>query len=91
MRWLVNENVSATFIRALRERGHDVLSVKELLRGTGDAYILALAQSEERKTYFANLRHCRFNTIAKSWSVAPRSRMPSAATERGSACCESRS
>ncbi len=26
MRWLVNENVSATLIRALRERGHDVLS-----------------------------------------------------------------
>jgi len=30
-RWLVNENVSGTVIRELRERGHDVLSVKESL------------------------------------------------------------
>ncbi len=47
MRWLVNENVSATVIRALRERGHDILSVKESLRGTGDPHILALAHDDK--------------------------------------------
>lgn len=48
MRLIVNENVSATVIRTLRERGHDVLSVKESLRGIGDAEILARAQADER-------------------------------------------
>ena len=48
MRWIVNENVSATVIRTLRDRGHDVLSVKESLRGTGDPHILAQAQANER-------------------------------------------
>ena len=48
MRLIVNENVSGTVIRTLRERGHDVLSVKESLRGSGDAQILARAQAEER-------------------------------------------
>ena len=41
MRWIANENVSGTVIRTLRDRGHDVLSVKESLRGTGDPHILA--------------------------------------------------
>jgi hypothetical protein len=40
MRWIANENVSGTVIRTLRDRGHDVLSVKESLRGTGDPHIL---------------------------------------------------
>jgi hypothetical protein len=48
MRWMVNENVSGTVIRTLRDRGHDVLSVKESLRGTGDPDILAQAQADER-------------------------------------------
>jgi predicted nuclease of predicted toxin-antitoxin system len=48
MRWLVNENVSGTVIRTLRDRGHDVLAVKESLRGSGDPHILALAQAEQR-------------------------------------------
>ena len=47
MRWIVNENVSGTVIRALRERGHDVLSVKESLRGSADAEILARAQADQ--------------------------------------------
>ena len=33
MRWIVNENVSASLIRALRDAGHDVLSVKESCAG----------------------------------------------------------
>ncbi|MBI3410537.1 MAG: DUF5615 family PIN-like protein [Planctomycetes bacterium] len=48
MRILANENISATVIRTLRERGHDVLSVKESLRGEKDAAILAQAQAENR-------------------------------------------
>jgi predicted nuclease of predicted toxin-antitoxin system len=48
MRWIANENVSGTVIRTLRERGHDVLSVKESLRGAGDPHILERAQSNER-------------------------------------------
>jgi predicted nuclease of predicted toxin-antitoxin system len=47
-RWIVNENVSRTVIRTLRERGHDVLSIKESLRGASDTDILARAQAEER-------------------------------------------
>lgn len=35
-------------IRALRDRGHDVLSVKESLRGTSDQQILAHAQAGQR-------------------------------------------
>ena len=41
MRFLLNENMSGTVIRILRERGHDVLSVKELLRGAPDTDIVA--------------------------------------------------
>jgi predicted nuclease of predicted toxin-antitoxin system len=48
MRWLVNENVSGSVIRALRDRGHDVLSVKESLCGSADPDILATAQAEHR-------------------------------------------
>jgi predicted nuclease of predicted toxin-antitoxin system len=48
MRWIVDENVSGTVIRALREWGHDVLSVKESLRGAGDPMILARAQADRR-------------------------------------------
>ena len=32
MRIIANENVSSTVIQELRRRGHDVLSVKELMR-----------------------------------------------------------
>jgi len=48
MRWMIDENVSGTVIRLLREQGHDVLSVKESLRGGGDPHILARAQAEGR-------------------------------------------
>jgi predicted nuclease of predicted toxin-antitoxin system len=48
MRWIVDENVAATVIRSLRERGHDVLSVKETLRGAADPEILARARAEDR-------------------------------------------
>jgi predicted nuclease of predicted toxin-antitoxin system len=48
MRILANENVSSTVIQILRDHGHDVLSVKESLRGEKDPAILARAQAEER-------------------------------------------
>lgn len=48
MRWIVNENVSGTVIRSLRDSGHDVLAVKELLRGASDREILGRAQIEGR-------------------------------------------
>jgi predicted nuclease of predicted toxin-antitoxin system len=46
VRFLVNENVTRTVIQELRQRGHDVLSVKESMRSEPDDAILARAQAE---------------------------------------------
>ena len=48
MRLLVNENISGSVIRALREGGHDVLSAKESMRSQPDENLLARAQAEGR-------------------------------------------
>jgi len=48
MRLLANENVSAMVIRSLRQRGHDVLSAKESMRGASDPAVLERARREER-------------------------------------------
>lgn len=48
MRMVLNENLSATVIAELRQRGHDVLSVKESMRSAPDDIILARAQAEQR-------------------------------------------
>ncbi len=48
MRFLADENVTATVIRVLRQRGDDVLSVKESMRSERDEVILARAQAEQR-------------------------------------------
>lgn len=48
MRILANENLSRSVIQDLRQRGHDVLSVKEAMRAADDAAILARAQAEHR-------------------------------------------
>lgn len=48
MRIIANENVSGTVIRELRDRGHDVLPAKELMRAEKDPSILARAQTEMR-------------------------------------------
>jgi predicted nuclease of predicted toxin-antitoxin system len=48
MRFLANENVTGTVIQELRQRGHDVLSVKESMRSEQDDVILARAQAEQR-------------------------------------------
>lgn len=48
MRWIVDENVAGMLIRSLRERGHDVLSVRESLPGAADSDILARARTDGR-------------------------------------------
>ncbi len=48
MRVIVNENITATVIQELRQRGYDVLSVKESMRGADDATILQRAEVEQR-------------------------------------------
>jgi predicted nuclease of predicted toxin-antitoxin system len=48
MKILANENLPASFIHALRAKGHDVLSAKESMRSEADMVLLARAQSEGR-------------------------------------------
>jgi predicted nuclease of predicted toxin-antitoxin system len=48
MRIIANENVSATVIRQLRSRGHDVVSVKESMRSAPDDVVLRRAAEEDR-------------------------------------------
>ena len=48
MRFILDENVPGTVIAGLRAQGHDVLSVKESLRGQADDTILARGQTERR-------------------------------------------
>jgi len=48
MKFMMNENVSGTVIRCLRDRGHDVCSVKESMRAAPDEAVLARAQAEAR-------------------------------------------
>ncbi len=48
MRILANENFPGPVIRDLRQRGHDVMSVKESMRSAGDTEVLARAQAEGR-------------------------------------------
>lgn len=47
MRIIANENISAGAIHKLRSAGHDVISVKETMRGATDTEILQRAQSEQ--------------------------------------------
>jgi predicted nuclease of predicted toxin-antitoxin system len=48
MRIIANENVMATVVGELRNRGHDVLWVKETMPKAADEVILARAQAENR-------------------------------------------
>ena len=48
MRLCANENVPGDCVAVLRQRGHDVLWVREIARGSGDDAVLAKAQSEAR-------------------------------------------
>ena len=48
MRLICNENISGTVVKMLRDRGHDMLAVKESMRGATDVVILDRAQTESR-------------------------------------------
>jgi predicted nuclease of predicted toxin-antitoxin system len=48
MRLIVNENIANSVIQGLRQRGWDVLAVKESMRGADDAVIMNRAESEQR-------------------------------------------
>lgn len=48
MHIIANENISATVIRELRNRGHDVVSVKESMRSASDRAVLRRATEEGR-------------------------------------------
>jgi predicted nuclease of predicted toxin-antitoxin system len=48
LRLLANENFPGPVLRELRRRGHDVVSVKETMRGSEDRAVLARAQEESR-------------------------------------------
>lgn len=48
MRILANENIPGPVVRALRDRGHDVVWVKEEMVGATDHDVLARAEREER-------------------------------------------
>ncbi len=48
MRFIADENLPGGVIRALREHGHDVLAVKESMRGKDDETVLARAQADGR-------------------------------------------
>jgi predicted nuclease of predicted toxin-antitoxin system len=45
---MLNENVCGAVIKELRQKGHDVLSVKESMQGATDRLVLQRAQSENR-------------------------------------------
>ena len=48
MRIRADENVPGPVIQALRDRGHDVVAVKETMRGVSDPVILDHAKAEAR-------------------------------------------
>lgn len=48
MQVIVNENITGTVVRELRQRGHDVLAVRESMRGADDTSILQRAEVEQR-------------------------------------------
>ena len=61
MRLLLDEQVPAALARALRERGHDVISVQERtdLRGVEDPALFAAAQADRGTLVTDNVRHFR--------------------------------
>ena len=48
MKVIANENVAGAVVQELRRRGHDVLSVKESMRGADDRSVLLRAEAERR-------------------------------------------
>ncbi len=48
MRLLINENIPLASVSALREAGHDVLSITERSPGIPDESVMAIAHDEKR-------------------------------------------
>ena len=48
MRLLVDENISGSLVQLLRAQGHDVVWVRDTLRGTPDDQLLVLATADDR-------------------------------------------
>ncbi len=48
MKLILDENISGSVIRALRQRGHNIIAVKETMRSQSDEAILHAAQQEKR-------------------------------------------
>ncbi len=48
MKVIANENIAGAVVRELRRRGHDVLSVRESMRGADDRSVLLRAETERR-------------------------------------------
>ena len=48
MRLLINENIPLASVIALREAGHDVLSISEHSPGIPDELVMAIAHNEQR-------------------------------------------
>ena len=66
MRIIANENVSATVIRELRSRGHDVVCVKESMRSAPDYAVLRRAVQEDRLV----ITHDKdFGVLAFRWGL----------------------
>ncbi len=66
MRIVADENVSATVVRELRARGHDVVSVKESMRSSPDRTILERAGEEKRLV----ITHDKdFGALAFRWGL----------------------
>ncbi len=66
MRIIANENVSATVIRELRRKGHDVVSVKESMRSAPDHMVLRRAAEEDRLV----ITHDKdFGALAFRWGL----------------------
>ena len=61
MRLLLDEQIPASVARALRDRGHDAVSIQERidLRGLADPALFAAAQADRRALVTDNVRHFR--------------------------------
>jgi predicted nuclease of predicted toxin-antitoxin system len=96
LRLLANENVPLETVDALRRAGHDVTWLLEARSGSGDAAILATAQSEQRilLTFDKDFGELAFRARldAATGIVLLRLRMPSpaAVTARVLSAIESR-
>ena len=48
MRFLVDESCDFAFLRALQQRGHDVLGVSSVIKGASDGEVVEFAQLDKR-------------------------------------------